>query len=172
MKYVVFLAALSAGLQGAVITVHSGGITLNSYDTTTPGTAADPYLISEDMKSAGILELSRAPLGSFNTTGSGHSYGKWFAKTVLNASLDVWTSFEIEVRTDPGLPSSNFDGLSFAQGGGLVFSSNRFGTITRIEDVRDYLNFSNGTVAPGESVTFHFAVTDGAVRTFYPTFPF
>ena len=63
-----------------------------------------------------------------------------------------------------GTPSTHGDGISFADGSSLTgsFFSNKFGAYTRIDTVRDYLNFSGGLVNPGESVNFTFVVTDGA----------
>jgi hypothetical protein len=64
-----------------------------------------------------------------------------------------------------GTPSGEGDGLSFAQGAGLTFSSDRFSTITRLDITRDYLNFSGGSVLQGESVVFRFAVTDNSPQS-------
>ena len=48
---------------------------------------------------------------------------------------------------------------------GSCSSPTVFSTYSAIEDIRDYLNFHNGSVAPGESVTFTFAMTDGNTRS-------
>src|SRR5262249_15632205 len=102
------------------------------------------------------------------STGIGFTTGKWFLKTVTNNTGSAWTSFELELQEILGVPSSDGDGLSFAQGSGLVFSSNKFSTVTRIDNTRDYLNFSNGSVASGTFVTFLFAVRDNSLQsTFY-----
>jgi len=51
-----------------------------------------------------------------------HNSGKVLSVTVTNQSPDVWTGFELELRSVFGIPSSIFDGLSFGKigaGGGI-----------------------------------------------------
>jgi hypothetical protein len=147
-----------------IVAVQSGGIVIGSSNLTTAGTQAAPWTISETMSAAGVLVLSdtdQIPLQSPSTIPDFTS-GNWFSKTVTNNSGAAWTSFELELQEILGTPSSEGDGLSFAQGAGLTFASNVFTTYTRIDITRDYLNFSGGTVAPGASVTFNFAVTDNS----------
>src|SRR5688572_16172844 len=163
-------ALIAAPASAATITVAGGGIVIGSFDTTTTGSLADPWLLGETMTSAGLLAITEEQgahaLGT-NTTGSSHTFGKWLQKTVVNNTLENWTSFELELRVDPTLPSLDGDGLSFAQGSGFegTFFSDKFATYTAIEDIRDYLNFHNGVVLPGESVTFTFAMTDNTNRS-------
>jgi hypothetical protein len=162
-------ALIAAPASAATITVAVGGIVIGGQDTTTVGSLADPWLLGESMTSAGMLAITEEQghaLGD-NTTGSAHSFGKWLQKTVFNNTAENWTSFELELRVDPTLPSLDGDGLSFAQGSGFegTFFSDKFATYTAIEDIRDYLNFHNGVVAPGESVTFTFAMTDNVTRS-------
>jgi hypothetical protein len=103
-------------------------------------------------------------LASGNPTGTGHALGKWMTKTVINNTSTTWTSFELELQTILGTPSTGGDGLSFADGSAIInsFTSSVFAGYTRIDDLRDYLNFSGGSVAPGGSVTFTFAMTDNS----------
>lgn len=110
---------------------------------------------------------SSSAAGAGNSTGSVHSAGKWLAKTVTNNTSSTWTSFDLELQSVLGTPSTNGDGLSFAQGSGLSFTSDRFTTVHSIEDVRDFLNLDGGVVGIGESVTFTFAITDSRNRTFW-----
>ena len=166
----IFMASLCLAIAAVeshaspLLTVQSGGITLGSQNLTTAGTQAAPWLLSEGMTSAGILILTDTdgiPLGSL----SPFVAGSWFQKTVTNNSGVAWTSFELELQQVLGTPSSDGDGLSFAQSGGLTFTSNVFSTFTRIDTTRDYLNFSGGTVAPGASVSFLFAITDNSPQS-------
>jgi hypothetical protein len=156
-----------------VITYVSGPATLDSYNTTTAGASATPWTIGETFTGVSglVLELSSntggSPVGPDNSTGTIHSAGKWFSKTVTNNTGVAWTSFEIELQSVLGVPSTDGDGLSFAQGGGLTFTSDKFSDLTKLEITRDYLNFSNGTVGIGESVTFLFAITDIANNPFW-----
>jgi PEP-CTERM motif len=135
-----------------IISVLGGGIVLDSSDTTTAGILA---FTEEDSEESALGE---------NTTGTGHNHGKWLSKTIVNNSAVAWTSFELELQVEVGVPSLDGDGLSFADGSGLLYSSDVFTTYSAIQDIRDYLNFHNGTVLPGESVTFLFAITDNQTR--------
>jgi len=164
----------SLTLPGAILTVQDGGIGLDSYDTSTAGSKAEPWTIMETMTSGGTLKFAgtmpqtggpiQPPLAPGNATGTIHEYGKWISKTVTNNTGTPWTSFELELQVILGLPSGQGDGLSFADGSTIIteFSSDKFAGYTRIEDSRDYLNFSNGIVDVGESVNFLFAVTDAS----------
>ena len=175
LKGKVVLMALIGALAAApasatTITVAGGGVVVDSFDTTTVGSSADPWLLNETMTGAGLVALTSEEAGEHalgdNTTGSLHNFGKWLSKTIVNNSGISWTSFELELRVVPEEPSLDGDGLSFAQGSGFegTFTSDKFGTYTAIEDIRDYLNFHNGVVLPGESVTFMIAITDNTLR--------
>jgi hypothetical protein len=177
MKKVLFLAVLMlmAGISASAttITVSAGNATITA-DTSSTGALATPWAINEQYSGPGAvtLQLQSATGGSAvgpgNATGTpNHDDGRWVSKTVTNNTTDTWTSFELELQSVLGVPSTDGDGLSFAQGGGLTFSSNVFLTITRLEITRDYLNFSNGSVLPGDSVNFLFAITDNGPN---PTF--
>ena len=151
-----------------IISVAAGGVVIDGFDTSTVGSDTEPWLLNETMTSNALVSFSEvdgSALGE-NTTGSAHAFGKWLQKTILNNTTDNWTSFELELRVDPQVPSLDGDGLSFAQGSGFesTFFSNRFASYSAIEDIRDYLNFHDGIVMPGESVTFMFAMTDNVSR--------
>ena len=157
--------ASGAALSQTSATYVSGPGSISTYDFTKAGTLADPWLLSENFTGIGPLvinlsNLQTHPVGPQNDTGSGHSYGKWFSKTVTNNTASAWTSFDLELQSVLGTPSTDGDGLSFAQGAGFAFTSDKFTTVHSIEDVRDFLNFDGGSVGIGESVTFSFAITD------------
>ena len=89
---------------------------------------------------------------------------------VTNLTGTPWIFFDNELRENPNIPSPEQDGLSFAQGINSVrpFVSNRFTRADEVTDVRDFINFSNGVVNPGDTVTFQFAITDRSpVNRFY-----
>lgn len=169
-----FVAVVSAGVQAApVITVEAStgtDIVITSTNTATSGAnIANAWTVAESMNPAGHGHLqfgstpgSNDPLGTGNTTSSGHSYGKWITKTITNNSGVDWTSFELELQAVLGTPSGQGDGLSFADGSSLVsgFVSDVFSIYTREDVSRDYLNFSGGTVLTGSSVSFSFVITD------------
>jgi hypothetical protein len=148
--------------------VANGGIAIGSQNTATAATSAGTaWTVDEGMTATGTLALTDTdgnPLVSF-TGITGHTAGAWITKTVTNNTLDTWTSFEMELQQILGTPSGEGDGLSFAQGSGLVFSSSVFTTITQQEITRDYLNFSGGSVLPGQSVSFTFAITDNSPQS-------
>src|SRR5688572_24811811 len=164
-------ALIAAPASASTITVAGGGIVIGGSDTTTTGSLADPWTVVELMDGQGMLAITSEEEGDHalgaNTTGSAHTFGKWLQKTIFNNTTENWTSFELELRVDPSEPSLDGDGLSFAQGSGFegTFFSDKFASYTAIEDIRDYLNFANGVVAPGEFVTFTFAMTDNTNRS-------
>ncbi len=164
----VLLLLCSLSASAATISVAGGGITLNTTDTSTAGTLADPWIVDETMTAPGTLVVRAFDAG--NPTGSGHAKGRWFQKTVLNDTGADWTSFELELQVILGTPSGQGDGLSFADGSQLVnsFTSDKFAGYTRLDVTRDYLNFSKGLVKVGETVTFNFVISDnGDNNPFY-----
>jgi hypothetical protein len=174
VRKVVFLAALVV-IVGAVraqadpiVAPVSGPFALNSFNTSSLlGAQATPWTIVETFTGvgSGILALrddDNDSLGPGNPTGTFHTTGRWIQKTVTNTSGVAWTSFELELQEILGTPSDDPDGLSFAQGVGLVFTSSVFTVVTRQDLTRDYLNFSGGMVPNGGVVTFLFAVTDNS----------
>jgi hypothetical protein len=160
----VALLTVTAASAAPIVVPVSGPMTQVSSNLGTAGTAADPWLLNETFTATGvgILQFSDPdgqPLGGALPP---FTSGSWFSKTVLNNTDTAWTSFELELREVLGTPSGEGDGLSFAQGAGLLFTSTAFSTLTRVDVARDYLNFSGGIVAPGGSVTFRFAATDNS----------
>ena len=163
---VAFVAALTMSVPAAADTIitqvsPAGSGTLLSYNTGTAGTSGGPVdhrgepawpAVRHRVRTVGPA-LRSAPATPLQ---SGHATGRWFHKTVLNESGVNWTSFELELQIELGLPSLDGDGLSFAQGSGFTFSSNLFPVYTAIEDIRDYLNFHGGVVMPGQTVEFTF----------------
>lgn len=159
-------------MGNTVLAVFSGGITITAQNTNPTATKLDPWTFTEHLTADGIVSLTNDIDGFVlqipGPTGlTLYGSGAWFQKTVRNDSAVAWTSFEIELRVDPAIPSPDGDGLSFAQGNipPSVFSSDKFSTYTRQDTTRDYLNFHGGSVAVGETVTFLFAVTDNDPRT-------
>jgi hypothetical protein len=169
MKKLILLVVIvfSLGLYAiadSVITVHTGPTTAIA-NTSTAGSLVDPWTITQTYSGAGgaILQFDNeggSPVGPGNPTGSGHWNGRWLEITITNDTGMPWTSFEFELQAILGTASSDGDGLSFAQGGELTFTSSVFSTYTRIDLERDYINFSGGTVGTGENVSFLFVITD------------
>jgi hypothetical protein len=173
-RSILLLCALALALPGraaaaTIVAVQSGPIDNLSANTGTLGSAAAPWVIGERFNAVGVgvLSLTSDPgadgaVGPLNTAGSDHETGKWFEKRVLNNTGVAWTAFDIEVRELLGSPSSDIDGLSFAQGAGFTFGSNLFTTVVRLDITRDHLFFSGGAVDPGQTAVFRFALTDNS----------
>ena len=157
----IFFAFVSTA-SAASITVESGGISLINFDDSGYGSIADPWIIEASVTDSGVIRWADG-LGG-NTTGTEHRSGKFLEITTINDSNAIWASFELELQVILGIPSGEYDGLSFAQGSNFVFTSDVFSLVTHIEDSRDYLNFHNGIVGIGESATFLIAITDFAVN--------
>ncbi len=81
---------------------------------------------------------------------------------VTNRTGTPWTFFDHELQEIYGVQSPEADGLSFAQGISQVrpFNSNVFTRVDEVTDVRDFVNFSGGIVAPGQQVTFRYVIAD------------
>jgi hypothetical protein len=176
LKHVTVVAAVVALMYLVPAPVHAAPLaasigpplTLINFDPSPVGSELAPWLLDESFSfvAQGTVQLSDTdgqplatptdvldPLFSFQS-------GNWFKKTVTNNTLFAWSSFEIELQQILGTPSGNGDGLSFAQGVSLVFTSTVFSTISQLDANRDYLNFSGGLVPVGGSVTFLYAITD------------
>jgi hypothetical protein len=156
------------------VTIQAGPVTFTyPPDLSYAGEIGSPWVIQEAFSAvaAGDLKFDSqtgsSALYPGNPTESGHSYGRWIQKTVTNNTGTTWTSFELELQKIYGQASVDGDGLSFAQGSSLVFFSDVFDTYTRIDITKDYLNFSDGEVEDGESVTFNFVITDNDTNAIF-----
>jgi hypothetical protein len=155
-----------------VVSTTPSIISVMTFNPSTTGESANPWLLTENLLglTSGTLRFSNDD-GSVlqgSAAGIAQTEGKFFLVTVTNNTAVPWTSFELELRVDPAFASSDTDGLSFAQGNPLTFLSSRFSTLTRIDDTRDYLNFSGGTVGVNETVSFFLAISDNlANNPFY-----
>lgn len=93
-----------------------------------------------------------------------HNFAAWrIDKYVTNETGKTWTSFTHELLQSDKSPSPNNDGLSFAQLGNPNYprSSDKFLTVTADENhLRDYLSYTSGEVASGESVYFGYGITN------------
>lgn len=105
---------------------------------------------------------SLTPYNVVNSSGAwvGSISGFWFQSVVTNRTQSSWEFFDHELQETLGLASSNNDGLSFAQNLAVTPTSDRFGQIDETKDVRDYINYSQGTVAPGQTVSFKYFISD------------
>lgn len=88
--------------------------------------------------------------------------GIGFQSVLTNMTGTPWLFVDHELQETYGTPSPEADGLSFGQflPQFRPFTSTRFSTSEEEIDVRDYVNFSGGIVAPGDSVLFRYIFTD------------
>lgn len=85
-----------------------------------------------------------------------------FQSVLTNLTGTPWILFDHELQEIYGIPSPEADGLSFAQAIPEVrpFTSTNFGGVDEVTDVRDYVNYSGGVVAPGATVLFRYVIAD------------
>jgi len=107
-----------------------------------------------------------------NPAGIGYHYDAFYlTKIVTNMTGQDWNFYDHELQSTLGTASTNGDGLSFAQGTGSPtrpWTSDKFSSWDEIIDVRDYINFYNGTVANGETVQFVYAIShNGSAEPVY-----
>ena len=159
----------AVAIASPIVASTGGPLVLNSANLGTDGSAANPWALNNTFTavSVGILAFSDVDGTPLANAVAPFASGSWFSGNVTNNSGVAWTSFELELQETLGTASGEGDGLSFAQGAGLTYTSSEFGTFTRIDTARDYLNFSGGTVLPGQSVTFRFAVSDNSPHAFF-----
>jgi len=88
--------------------------------------------------------------------------GIGFQSVLTNLTGTPWFFVDHELQQTYGTPSPESDGLSFGQflPQFRPFTSTRFSTSEEEIDVRDYVNFSGGIVAPGDTAVFRYIFTD------------
>jgi len=81
---------------------------------------------------------------------------------VTNLTNTPWIFFDHELQQVLGRRSPEEDGLSFAQGVRSVrpFVSNKYARADEVTDVRDFINYSQGVLNPGDTAIFRYAITD------------
>ncbi len=159
---------LAGPLRAAPITVQ--GITFSDelgdftvLKVTGTGTLQDPFVVVEDVTGdQPILVIRGMSYGFGNRIGSQHIIGFAMAKICINHTGSSWTQYRMELRTTPTVPSPYGDGLSFAQGfkGAPPVTSDGFHNAKVIDEPFDAIDFTDGQIKPGESVSFDFLITD------------
>jgi hypothetical protein len=136
------------------------------------GSAASPITLFETITGTDVtIEITGLTHNFGNPANTGHSTGFWLKKVITNSTGVDWNFFDNELQEVLGTPSSDGDGLSFAQGplnDPRPWTSDKFTKYTEIIHPRDYINFYGGTVAAGSTVTMSFVITDNSpVSPFY-----
>ncbi len=155
-------AAASLSASGITFSDELGGFTV--VGASGSGTLADPFVVVEEITGPQEPVLVIRGLSALfgNRVGSHHLTGFALKKIVVNKTDDDWNLFEMELRETLAHQSPYGDGLSFGQGSpvGHPFTSSTFPTVNETDEPFDSVAFRDGTVHPGESVSFSLIITD------------
>ena len=116
--------------------------------------------INDDGPAILIVRGLRGRLGDL--ADSQRQLGFRLTKIVTNRTGRAWHSFELELRERLEQTSTYEDGLSFGQATQRQrpFTSDRYATVDMTDEPLDSVVFSDGLVAPGETVTVTVTITD------------
>jgi hypothetical protein len=155
-------AAASLSSSGITFSDELGGF--NILDVSGSGTLADPFVVVEEITGPQepVLVIRGLSAAFGNRVGSHHLTGFALRKVVVNKTDDVWNQFEMELRETLQHQSPYGDGLSFGQASpvGHPFTSSAFARNDDTDEPYDSVNFRDGTVRPGEAVSFNLIITD------------
>ncbi len=156
--------AAAAPLSSAGVTFSDelGGFTLISVSGS--GTIDDPFVVVEEITGPqeAVLVISGFSAAFGNRVGTHHLTGFALKKVVTNGTADIWNLFEMELRETLAHQSPYGDGLSFGQASavGRPFTSSTFAINHEVDEPYDSVAFRDGSVRPGEAVSFNLIVTD------------
>ena len=152
------------------LSFQNGSGSLLSYDFTDhAGTAADPWTISLGVtgSDAIVLFTPTFPPGgaltspsSTNSISTAHAYGKYVLISLLDSGPSAWSSVFFDLQTTLGTISDSDDGISFGAPTPPPIESPDF-QLVQILDGANALEFSDGTILPGETAQFLLPITDG-----------
>lgn len=155
-------AATSLSTSGIAFSDELGGFSIVS--AAGSGTLADPFVVVEEITGPQepVLVIRGLSPAFGNRVGSHHLTGFALTKIVVNKTDDDWNLFEMELRETLAHQSPYGDGLSFGQGStvGHPFASSKFPTVNETDEPSDSVAFRDGTVHPGEAVSFSLIITD------------
>jgi hypothetical protein len=154
--------AASLSTSGITFSDELGGF--NIVSAAGSGTLADPFVVVEEITGPqeSVLMIRGLSAAFGNRVGSHHLTGFALTKIAVNKTADDWNLFEMELRETLAHQSPYGDGLSFGQGSmvGHPFTSSKFPTVNETDEPSDSVAFRDGTVRPGESVSFNLIITD------------
>ncbi len=170
---VLLTASLAAGsplaapmtVEGITFSDERGDFTI--LKVTGTGSLEDPFVVVEDVTGdTPILVIRGMNVGFGNRIGSQHIIGFAIAKIAINHTGGSWNEYRMELRTTPTDPSPYGDGLSFAQGYVHLppVGSSGFHRARVIDEPFDSIDFTDGQIKPGQSVSFDFYITDMIAR--------
>lgn len=154
---------LTAGAAiGSTLEFVDGGDFVLTGPATGTGTPSDPVVVEGTMEGEnGFLDIFNVHrYGNFALTT--HEDAIWIQVELFNGTEEVWDNLDFELQTVPGQPSTNPDGLSFAQGYQLddrPWTSQNFGVFEEFDQDRDFINFTGGTVMPGQTAIVSYIIS-------------
>jgi hypothetical protein len=163
-------AADALAVDGLIFSDEEGGFRLVSVGG--KGTLEDPFVVVEEiteMRPAALVIRGLSPAWG-NRVPTSHPAGFALRKIVINHTDLTWDTFDNELQIIRGVPSDIYDGLSFGQASsaGRPFRSDLFASSTTQDEPRDFVNFHDGEVVPGEAVTFDYVITaTSGIALFY-----
>jgi hypothetical protein len=165
MAAIALLSTLGTPLPAQAAALSLGGLTFSevSGDYRLTGGRLDAGLFTLEQEVFGPnINLFMAIDGLLNACPYRGGCYFFVQSVVTNRTGTPWNFFDHELQEVFGVASPEADGLSFAQQYPEFrpFTANRYGRADEVTDVRDFVNFSGGTVAPGESVIFRYAIAD------------
>jgi hypothetical protein len=153
-------------LHGLTFSDELGGFEIK--DVSGSGTLADPFVLVEEIfdQEPAILVIRGMSHHFGNRIRSHHEIGFAMTKIVRNRTGQTWSLFNVELREFVDYYSPFGDGLSFGQASdaGRPFTSSRFGDLIETREPYDGVQYIDGDVRPGESVSMTFVVTDTTPR--------
>jgi hypothetical protein len=137
-----------------------GGFRLLSASGT--GTAADPIVLKEELLDVAPVTLVIRNRNISRRNGGIGQLELTLVKQITNRSKRVWAGFELELQEVLGKPSDYGDGLSFKQFAAKPpdVASDLFQKNQRMFEPYDRIDFLDGHVDPGDSVSLRVTITD------------
>ena len=153
-------------LHGLTFSDELGGFEIEQVSGS--GTLDDPFVLIEEIfdQEPAILVIRGMTWRFGNRIRSHHEIGFAITKIVHNRTEQAWSLFNLELRELVDYHSPFGDGLSFGQAtdAGRPFASDRFRDLIETREPYDGLQYIDGNVRPGESVSMTFVVTDTTPR--------
>lgn len=155
-------------LSGITFAEQTGAFTITGGSGT--GTTADPFVLYEDVVDLDITMSITGLPGFGDQAQVDYEASFWLTKVVTNLTGEIWNFFDHELQETLGTPSPEADGLTFAQGASWLrpWYSDKFSSFIEETVDRDFINFYDGIVNPGETVIFSYVISDNSpIPTFY-----
>ncbi len=136
------------------------------------GTLADPFVVRENITSVStdvILVIKDIDPKIGNLVGTHHAFAFVLTKVVTNKTPRAWTRFALELREVLETYSPYGDGLSFGQGSiaGRPYVSPQFDVSNETEEPYDQLDFTDGRIEPGATVSMTFVISDASPEAIF-----